>query len=160
MLVHDERVPVAAGDNLLFVDESLNIVRKLPIDFFINDMCLLSHATLILCGHGKLAHVNLSKGIYTRFFFASEETKYTCVAAIDENTFCAGTDDGSLSAIDLESNSEIGNTKLHFPIRGMIKMLDNIIAYGGGWHGKSKNTIAVLTWEEILHKAKEVIPKS
>jgi hypothetical protein len=122
MLVHDERVLVAAGDNLLFVDESLEIVRKLPIDFFINDMCLLSHATLILCGHGKLAHVNLSKGIYTRFVFASEEAKYTCVAAIDENTFCAGTDEGNPGAIDLQSNSEIGNAKLSFPIRGMLKM--------------------------------------
>jgi hypothetical protein len=152
-------VLVAADDNLHFVDEGLQVVRKIPIEFFIKDMCLLSHATLILCGDGKLAHVNLSKGIYTRFIFASEETKYTCVTGINENTFCAGTDDGALSAIDLHSNSEIGNAKLLFPIRGMIKMQSSLVAYGGNWNGKSKNTIAVLTWEEILHKSKEIADK-
>jgi hypothetical protein len=160
MLVHDNRVLVAAGDNLLVVDEGLRIVRKIPIDFHINDMALLSHATLILCGDGKLAHVNLSKGIYTRFVFASEEIKYTCVAGIDESTFCAGTDAGALSAVDLSSNSEIGNAKLPFPIRGMIKMQTSLGAYGGSWQGKSKNTISVLTWEEIMHKSKELSPKA
>ena len=160
MLVHDNHALVAAGDNLLFVDEELRVVRKLAIDFYIKDMCLLSHATLILCGDGKLAHVNLSKGIYTRFVFASEATKYTCVAGIDDHTFCAGTDEGTLSAIDLPSNSEIGNAKLLFPIRGMTKVRTSLVAYGGSWQGKSKNTIAVLTWEQIMHKAKEVIPKA
>jgi len=156
MLVHDDRVLAAAGDNLLFINADLEIARKLPMDFPINDMCLLSHATLILCGNGKLAHVNLSKGIYTRFVFASEHTNYTSVAGIDENTFCAGSDDGVVSAIDLQSNSEIGNAKLAFPIRGMLKVKANLVAYGGSSHGKSKSTIAVLTWEEILHKSKEI----
>jgi hypothetical protein len=159
MLLHADRVLVAAGHGLHFIDEELQVIRKMSIDFIIKDMCLLSHATLILCGDGKLAHVNLSKGIYTRFFAASDETQCTCVAGIDENTFCAGTEDGALSAIDLQSNSEIGNAKLLFPIRGMIKMQSSLVAYGGNWSGRSKNTIAVLTWDEILHKAKEVADK-
>lgn len=159
MLVHGNSVLVAAGDSLLFVDEDFRVVRKLPIDFYINDMCLLGHTTLVLCGAGKLAHVNLSKGIYTRFVFASETAKYTCIVGIDDTTFCAGTDEGALSAIDLLSNSEIGNAKLLFPLRGMIKMQTSLVAYGGAWEGKSKNTIVVLTWEEILHKAMEITPR-
>lgn len=160
MLVHDDRVLVAADDRLLFIDDELEVVRKLSMDFPINDMCLLNRATLIVCGNGKLAHVNLSKGIYTRFLFASEEVNYSCVASIDEKTFCAGTDDGALSAVDLESNSEIGNARLPFPIRGIVRMPTSLVAYGGSWRGKSKTSVAVLTWEEILHKLKELPPKT
>lgn len=156
MLVHDSAVLVASGETLLFLDEGFRLGRRLGVDFYINDMCFLSHATLVLCGHGKIAHVNLTKGTYSRLMFASEDKKYTSVAGIDENTFCAGTDDGTLSAIDLSSNSEIGTAKLPFQIRGMMKMPSSLVAYGGGWEGKSKNTIAVLTWEEILHKPKEI----
>jgi hypothetical protein len=123
-------------------------------------MCFLSHATLVLCGHGKISHVNLTKGTYLRLMFAPEEKKYISIAGIDENTFCAGTDDGIVTAIDLSSNGEIGAAKLPFQIRGMIKMPSSLVAYGGGWEGKSKNTVAVLTWEEILHKPKEVSPKA
>ena len=117
-------------------------------------MCFLSHATLVLCGNGKIAHVNLTKGTYSRFVFASEEKKYTSVAGVDENTFCAGTDDGTLTAIDLLSNSEIGTAKLPFQIRGTIKMPSSLVAYGGGWQGKPKTTIAVLTWERDLAPGK------
>jgi hypothetical protein len=158
MLVHDDHVLIAAGEDLVFVDEALRIIRKMPMDFYIRDMCLLSHSTLVLCGYGKLAHVNLIKGAYTRFMPASEDKKYTSVAGIDESTFCAGTDDGTLVAVDLTSNAEIGNAKLAFHIRGMIKTPSSIVAYGGSWEGKSKNTIDIITWEEILHKPKEFLP--
>jgi len=156
MLVHNDNVLVAAGDSLLFIDDEFEITRKLSIDFRINDMSLLSHGTLVLCGDGKIAQVNLTKGIYTRFVFANEATKYSCIGAIDEATFCVGTDDGDLCAVDLHSSSEIGHTKLSFPVRGMIKMPNSLVAFGGNWLGKSKNAITVLSWEEVFHKTKEI----
>jgi hypothetical protein len=160
MLVHDNTVLVAAGETLLFVDESFRVSRKMGIGFHINDMCFLSHATLVLCGHGAISHVNLTKGTYSRLMFAPEDKKYICVAGINEDTFCAGTDDGTLTALELSSNSEIGSAKLPFQIRGLMKVSSSLVAYGGGWEGKSKSTIAVLTWEEIIHKAKELSPKA
>lgn len=160
MLVHGDTVLVAAGDVLVFLDETFRVGRKMSLDFHINDMCFLSHSTLVLCGQGKIAHVNLTKGTYSRLMFVSEDKKYTSIAAIDESAFCVGTDDGTLTAMDLASSSEIGSAKLPFQIRGMLKLSSSLVAYGGGWEGKSRNTVAVLTWEEIIHQSKEVPGKS
>jgi hypothetical protein len=153
-LVHRDKLLVASGDTLLFVGEDLKPTRRMPMHFTINDMCLINSSTLIVCGDGKLAHVNLEMGIYTRFLFASDDVKYVCVSGLTDNVFCVGADDGVVTAIDFLSNQEIGSARVAFPLRGLVSRDRQLIAYGGNWHSGGKS-VAILMWEEILHNATE-----
>lgn len=159
MSVLKEEVVVAAGQNLFFIDDHFSIDRKIPIDFTISDMCPMDHSSLILCGEGALAQVKLTAGKYTKYIAASEATKYTCVAGIDSETFCAGNDDGVITVFDVGSEAEIGAANVQFPLRGMMRVNDKLVVYGGSWKGRSQKTIAILDWEEIMHRSKEFIPR-
>ncbi|WP_271595931.1 WD40 repeat domain-containing protein [Bradyrhizobium sp. CCBAU 25360] len=154
-----QEVVVAAGQNLFFIDHHFAADRKIPIDFTIVDMCPMDHTSLIVCGEGALAQVKLSAGKYTKYIAASESAKYTCVAGIDSKTFCAGNDDGVITVFDVESEAEIGAANVQFPLRGMIRVNNKLVVYGGGWRGKAQKTIAVLDWEEIIHRSKEFNPE-
>jgi hypothetical protein len=105
---------------------------------------------LIACGEGKLAHVNLQKGIYSRFLIASEQTKYLCAAGIGDNVFCVGTDDGAVLAIDFLSNREIGSVSVDFPVRGLLHRDKYLIAYGGSWNSRG-SSIAAILWQKVIH---------
>lgn len=159
MTVIGEEVVIAAGQNLMFVNDRFVVDRKVPIDFPVIDMCLMDHTSLIVCGEGSLAQVKLTAGKYTKYIAASEAAKYTCVVGIDSKTFCAGNDDGKITVFDVDSEAEIGAADVQFPLRGMIRINGKLVAYGGGWKGKSQKTIAVLDWEEIIHRSREFDPK-
>jgi hypothetical protein len=155
MVVFGEEVVIAAGQNLIFINDKFQVDRKIPIDFPIIDMCPMDHTSLIICGEGALAQVKLTAGKYTKYIAASESAKYTCVVGIDSKTFCAGNDDGVIAVFDIDSEAEIGAANVQFPLRGMIRVNSKLVAYGGSWKGKSQKTIAVLDWEEIIHRSKE-----
>jgi hypothetical protein len=155
MSVLGEQVVAAAGQNLLFINDDFEIDRKVPIDFTIADMCPMDHTSLIVCGEGALAQVRLTAGKYTKYIAASETAKYTCVAGIDSKTFCAGNDDGIITVFDVESEAEIGTVNVQFPLRGMLRVNNKLVVYGGSWKSKSQKIVAVLDWEEIIHRSKE-----
>jgi hypothetical protein len=155
MTVFGDVVVIAAGENLVFINDKFQIDRKIPIDFPIIDMCPMDHTSLIICGEGALAQVKLTAGKYTKYIAASESAKYTCVVGIDSKTFCAGNDDGIITVFDVESEAEIGAANVQFPLRGMMRVNSKLVVYGGSWKGKSQKTIAVLDWEEIVHRSKE-----
>ena len=154
MTVVDETVIVAAGQTLFFINDRFKVDSQVPIDFEIRDMCRLDHKSLIICGDGKIAHVMLGHK-YTKYLAASEEANYTCIAPIDTNTFCVGNDDGVIAAIDRESSAEIGVANVQFPVRGMLRVNDKLLAYGGSWQSKNRS-IAMLDWEEVVHRSKPV----
>jgi hypothetical protein len=156
MLVFNDEVLVAAGQTLLFIDEDFEVDRRIPIDFPVLDMCLMDHGTLIVCGEGQVAQVKLSGTKYTKYFAASELARYTCIASIDNKTFCVGNDDRVISVMDVESAAEIGRATVQFPLRGMLRVNNRLLAYGGTWKGKSQSTAVLLDWEEITHKSKEI----
>jgi hypothetical protein len=158
MLVVDGDVMIAAGQNLIFIDEDFKISRKIPVDFHIRDVCLMADKSLIICGEGALAQVKLTQGTYTKYIAASEAANFTCIAAIDANTFCVGNDDGIISVIDLDSEAEIGAANVQFPLKGMLRINNKIVAYGGAWKNKGKSVV-LLDWEEIMHKAKQIAPR-
>jgi hypothetical protein len=155
MAVFGEEVVVAAGQNLVFINDDFEIDRKIPIDFPIIDMCPMDHTSMVICGEGALAQVKLTAGKYTKYIAASESLKYTCVVGIDSKTFCVGNDDGVIAVFDVDSEAEIGRAEVPFPLRGMLRASSKLVAYGGTWQGKSQKTIAVLDWEEIIHRSKE-----
>jgi hypothetical protein len=146
-------VVVAAGQNLVFIDQHFKIDSQMPIDFQIRDMCQLDSKNLIICGDGAIAHVKLSGHKYTKYLAASEQAKYTCIAPMDANTFCVGNDDGVIAAIDLDSSAEIGVANVQFPLRGMLRTNNKLLAFGGAWQSKGRS-IALLDWEEVIHRSK------
>jgi len=154
MLVVGDNVAVAAGQELIFLDDSFKVDWQIPIDFPIRDMAPIDSKNILICGDGRIAHVKLTGGRYTKYLAASEQATYTCIAPIDANTFCVGNDDGLVTAIDLNSSSEIGVMNVQFPVRGMLKTNNKLLAYGGSWQGKGRS-IALLDWEEVIHRSKE-----
>ena len=117
MTVHGERLIAASGEHLQFLDEDLNTVQRVGVDFKISDMVFVGRDAMIVCGAGHIAHVNLQGGIYSRFLISSSEVKYSSLAVLDDGIFCVGTEDGFISAIDFSSGEEIGRVDVGFPAR-------------------------------------------
>jgi hypothetical protein len=159
MLVLKDEVLVASGHTLFFVGDDFKVDRQIPIDFQILDMCPLGHGTLVVCGEGQVAQVRLSATKYTKYLAASETARYTCLAGIDSKTFCLGNDDGMITVVDVDSEAEIGVAKVPFPVRGLSRANNKLLAYGGSWKGKPSSTIVLLDWEEIIHRSKEIEAK-
>jgi hypothetical protein len=147
ILIHGGDLLVASGDDLAFVDEQLEVKRKVPVQFRIQDMAFFNEHTVIACGHNQLVHINLSKGTYTRILSAAPQANYLCVTTLNERTLCAGSEEGLITAIDFSSGEEIGSIKLDFPVRGMIPVGQRVLAYGGSWNSRG-TAAAFVTWQE------------
>ncbi|MHC2283175.1 hypothetical protein ACVME8_009818 [Bradyrhizobium diazoefficiens] len=143
-----DQLLVASREELLLVDEDLEVVRRIPVNFMIKDMAVVDSDTLVVCGPGSVAHVNLGQGIYSRLIGATT-AEYAAVAVLANGTVCAGTEDGKLMALDFNSGEELGMVDLGFQVRGLIALDRRILAYGGAWNnnGRSKS-IAFVTWQK------------
>lgn len=138
---------MASGDRVLFVDEELNATLRIPVDFKVRDMFLLNEDTMLACGDGHVAHINLRSGAYSRFLIASSEVKYSSLLSLKTGVFCVGTEDGFIAAIDFNSGEEIGRVDVGFPVRGLLGTDGKVIAYGGDWNRQGRST-AILSWRE------------
>jgi hypothetical protein len=111
-------------------------------------MLILDKTSILTCGHGKLAHVNLQSGMYSRFLTASETAKYSCLCKLNGSTFCVGTEEGKISALDFSSNIELGSVDLEFPLKGFVALPGRLLAFGGSWNN-SKRSAAFVLWEDL-----------
>ncbi|TWI60484.1 hypothetical protein IQ16_07604 [Bradyrhizobium huanghuaihaiense] len=147
ILVVDDNLIVASGSELLFVDEELDIKRRVRMEQPINDVVVVDEHTLAVCGLGTIATVNLAQGVFTRLVISSSDEKYTCLFPLGEHCICVGTETGKIIAIDLNSAAEIGAIDTGFTVRGVIGAGPHrFVAFGGSWNGKGKN-LAVITWK-------------
>jgi hypothetical protein len=147
-----DQVVVATNDALAFVNADMEEGTRIPLQFEVNDVCVFDEETLVVCGSGNVAYVNIASGIFTRFVTPSKDTEYTCVAKLGAGLICAGAGDGRLSAFDFVSGEELGAAKLMFPIRGLICTENRVIAYGGNWD-KSGQSMAAIRWAEGVDRA-------
>jgi hypothetical protein len=138
---------VAAGEELLLVSEDLEITRRIHLNFRINDFDIIDDDTLVVCGHGNVAHVNFAQGIFTRLLGASNNTEYTAIADLTQDCVCVGTEAGKLLAMDFNSGHELGVLDLGFHVRGLIPLGKRILAFGGDWKTTGKSA-AFVTWKE------------
>ncbi|NOJ44726.1 PQQ-binding-like beta-propeller repeat protein [Bradyrhizobium archetypum] len=144
-----EQLLVASREEVLLVDEDLEVLRRIPVNFMIKDMAVVDNDTLIVCGPGSVAHVNLGQGIYSRLIGATTTAEYAAVAVLADGTVCAGTEDGKLMALDFNSGEELGMVDLGFQVRGLITVDRRILAYGGAWNNSGRGkSIAFVTWQK------------
>jgi hypothetical protein len=150
-----EQMLVATGEEIVLVDEELEIVRRIHLHFKIHDFDIVDDDTLVVCGHGSIAHVNFAQGVFTRLISASSNVEYTCVANLTDNCICVGTEAGKLLAIDFNSGHEIGSVDLGFPLRGIMPLNKRILVHGGEWNAVGKGA-AFVTWKEQMLVAETV----
>jgi len=147
LLPVDGDLVVASGSEVLFVDEALEVKRRLRMEQPINDMILCDAQTLAVCGPGTIATINLVQGIFTRLVISSSDEKYMCLLVLEGSIICVGTETGKVIAIDLNSGAEVGAVDVGFTVRGLVGAgAHRFVALGGSWGGKGKN-LAAVTWE-------------
>jgi hypothetical protein len=147
LMAFGDELLVASREELLLVDEDLEVVRRIHLNFMIEDFDIVDDETLVVCGPGSVAHVNLAQGIYTRLIGATNNVAYTAVTALANGCVCVGTEDGKVVAMDFNSGQELGMVGLGFHIRGLIPLNRRILAFGGAWNGPGRS-IAFVTWQE------------
>jgi hypothetical protein len=147
MLVRGDDLVVASDENVVFISRALKIKHTVPVQFRVQDMAFLNNDTVVACGMNQLAHVNLSKGTYTRILSAVPTANYLAVAKLTEEVFCAGSDDGFVRAVDFYSNEEVGRLDVGFPVHGLIAENQRLLAFGGAWNSRGR-TAAMITWTE------------
>jgi hypothetical protein len=146
-----DKMLVATGEEIVLVDEDLEVLRRIHLHFRINDFDIVDDETLVVCGHGSIAHVNFAQGIFSRLISASANVEYTCVANLTDNCVCVGTEAGKLLAIDFNSGHEIGSVDLGFPLRGILPINKRILVYGGEWNANAAGKCAAfVTWKEQM----------
>jgi hypothetical protein len=148
IVVNDEEIIVGSGEDVLFVNENLEILRTVAMPFRVADMFIANKATLIVCGPGSIAHLNLAQGVYTRVMTASTAYNYTSVARLTDEIICVGTEEGKLFAVDFNSGEELGMLDLGFPLRGLFPFQQRLVAYGGNWNSRGRS-IAFVTWQQL-----------
>jgi hypothetical protein len=139
---------VASREDLLVVDEELEILRRIHLNFLVTDLDVVDPDTLVACGPGNVTHVNLAQGIYTRLIGAANNADYTAIASLGDSCVCIGTEQGRLVAMDFNSGEELGMVELGFHIRGLIPLSRRIIAYGGDWNAGTEKSLAFVTWQK------------
>jgi hypothetical protein len=147
IVVVGDEIVVASGSELLFVDEYLDVKKRIKMEQTVSDISLLNSGTLAVCGLGYIASVNLIKGAFTRLVISSGDENYTSIVGVSEDYLFVATETGKLTAIDFNSTVELGMLDLGFPIRGLLRSGQRMIAYGGAWKGRGKN-VALITWKE------------
>jgi WD40 repeat protein len=147
IVVVGSEIVVASGSELLFVDEGLEIKRRIRTEQAVADMSLLNDATLAVCGVGHISLVNLAKGVFTRLVISSSDESYTGIVGISDDCLFVATETGKVIAIDFNSTVELGMLDLGFPIRGILRVGHRLMAYGGTWRARGKN-VALITWTE------------
>ncbi|MBP1299808.1 hypothetical protein [Bradyrhizobium elkanii] len=65
MRAFGDQLLVASKEELLLVDEGLDVVRRIHLNFMIEDFDIVDNDTLVVCCTGSVAHVNL-RGASTR----------------------------------------------------------------------------------------------
>jgi hypothetical protein len=148
MRAFGDELLVASREDLLLVNEDLEVVRRIHLNFMIEDFDIVDDDTLVVCGAGSVAHVNLAQGIYSRLIAADNNVEYTAVAALADGCVCIGTEGGKLVAMDFNSGQELGMVDLSFHIRGLIPLGRRILAYGGAWNGGPSKSIAFVAWQK------------
>jgi hypothetical protein len=147
-LPHGEEAIIASGSELLFVDEALDVKRRVRMEHMIADMTLINSATLAVCGPGHIALVNLVQGVFTKLVISAGDETYTGVIGIGDDCLCVSTETGKLIAIDINSAVELGTLDLGFPVRGLLRSGPHrLLAFGGTWKGRGKH-LSVVTWKE------------
>lgn len=145
---------VASKEELLLVDEELEVLRQIHLNFMIADLAIIDKDTLVVCGPGNIAHVNLAQGIYTRLITSANNIEYTSVSSLGDGCVCVGTESGKLLAMDFNSGEELGAVELGFEIRGLIPLKRRILAYGGAWNAGTAKSLAFVTWQKRELQAK------
>jgi hypothetical protein len=148
MSVTRDEVIAATGHELVFLNQDMRTTRTARVPYEANGMAVINNKTLILCGEGRITHVNLDSGIFSRVITASDTSEYSCVAVRDEDTFFFGTAKGRVGIMEFTSGEELGSVEVGFEVRGVLPVMHKVLAYGGGWDKRSRSA-AFLTIEDV-----------
>jgi hypothetical protein len=145
---------LTSGDNVYSLNSKSDINKIAELGFRILDMCVVNETSLLACGKGGIAVINILSGTFVKIFGTSSKRTYHAVAAVDETQFFVGTDDGELYSYDGQSHIETGNINCDIAIAGLIALKDKLLVYGGG---KSKSrALMVYSWKLELINAEAV----
>jgi len=142
----DEKLVVAAGERVVVLDESFNILAEATVGQKINAMCVLSPQTVAVAGQDLLGEVNLASGAFTRTVSVPSKTEYVAVAPLGGDIVAAATAKGEVRAVSLRSGQELGEFETDFPVRGLSLSGKALLAFGGAWRVDGK-AVASLLWE-------------
>jgi hypothetical protein len=145
-------VIAATGAELVFLNADMRTQGAVKVPFEVNGMDVIDPNTVVICGEGRITHVNLEKGSFSRIITASNIAEYTCVAANDTESFFFGTRQGRVGLMDLASGEELASASVGFEVRGILKTQGKLVAYGGDW-GKRGRSAALLTTERVTTAA-------
>jgi hypothetical protein len=152
MTVTKDEIIAATGHDLVFLNRDMRTTRTTKVPFEVNGIDVIDNKALVLCGEGRITHVNLESGIFSRIITASETSEYSCVAARDVGTFFFGTTKGRVGIMELASGEELGSVEVGFEVRGLLPVVHKVLAYGGAWEKRSRSA-AFLTMEDVSHAA-------
>ena len=138
----------ASGAELVFLDQQMRTKRTMRVPFEVTGMAVVTQDTIVICGEGNIAHVNLQSGAYSRILTASDNAQYCCVAAQDAETFYFGTATGRVGVMAFASGEELGSVELGFELRGIVPVGKKLVAYGGEWKSRER-CAAILTMERV-----------
>lgn len=154
LLSSEDLLIVATHDEIRLFDSDLQSRRaRLNVGFKINDICLFNTDTILACGEGRVAHVNLESGLYSRVIGVGASVDYTAVCRLNDRVFCVGSKDGKMRAISFEGGEELGSIDLDIHIRGLICTGGRVLAFGGGWNSPRGRSIALVTWEAMAPRS-------
>jgi hypothetical protein len=152
MCASGDEVIVATGAELVFLDPNMRTKRAVKVPFEVNGIDVIDNHTLVVCGQGRITHVNLESGIFSRIITASDTAEYSCVSTRDAASFYFGTTKGRVGIMELASGEEIGTVELGFEVRGIVPTEGKILAYGGTWGDKVRSA-AFVTLEDLTNVA-------
>ena len=141
----DDLIVAASGQELLILDSNLDIKRRIGVQFTINDVAIRDKDSMLVCGLGSLAHVNLTGGTYSRLLASSSGQNYTAITCLSDRFFCAGTSAGRVTAVSFDSGVELGTIELNMEIRGLIQHEEHVLVFGGNWKQKSRSC-QIIRW--------------
>lgn len=155
LVVSGLEVIAASEQELVFLNQQMHSSRpSIRAPFPVTGMTVLSKDTLVICGKGNIAHVNLASGVYSRIITASDDAEYTCVVGHSPEAFYFGTAAGRAGLMDLASGEELGSVNVGFEIRGIVPQGGKFLVFGGEWtsKGRSAAIVAVETkTASVLH---------
>lgn len=147
IIIRQKELVIGSQNEIRILDYDLQTKRTIQTAIQTEDMLLLNDEALLICGSNQIAHINLDKGIYSRLLSAAPNKNYTCISMLTDKIICAGTSEGEVLALNLESNEEVGVWKVGFHIRSITCTSTHVFAAGGAWHGEG-NFAALLSWEK------------
>jgi hypothetical protein len=150
LVVHGDEVIAASPIELVRLDQDMRTTRTIKTPFEVTGMTVMSKDTIVVCGQGNIAHVNLDSGFYTRMITASDTAKYACVVANGPETFYFGTEEGRCGLMQLASGEELGTIDVGFLVRGIVTQGSKFLAYGGEW--SSRGRCAAIVGVETVKK--------